>query len=479
MTRGLGCDGILLAAASDTAEPFQTAAEIARDRARISMVGLSGTEFSYADFMKKELSIVVSRSYGPGRYDGDYEGRGVKYPPGFVRWTETENLGELLRLMTPDRDTRLDPASLITHRFPIADAEAAYEMVIGRTEPHLGVVLTYPGTSQAGTPPPPTISSGKKDICNLGLIGAGNFASAVLLPQLAKLKNLELNTIVTRRGLSAEHHQQKFGFARAETDISAVMENEAINAVLIATRHDSHADLTAQALGAGKCIYVEKPLGLTVDEIQAVRQARAGSDGFLQVGFNRRFAPLARRAHQALAKITGPKFMVLRINAGRLEAGSWINSESEGGGRILGEVCHFVDLARFFSGSPITSVQADGSGGGDDVSVTLRFADGSLANIAYTGLGDVAYPKERFEIFAGGTVLALDNFRHLAISTDGSETRHAGRGQDKGHGAALSAFAKAVRSGGPAPIDEDEIFESSLATLAILQSLQSSTRIDL
>ncbi len=481
LTRGIGCDGVLMAAATKSSEPFSTAALIARDRARLCMVGLSGTEFPYADFMKKELSVVVSRSYGPGRYDADYEERGVKYPPGFVRWTETENMIEVLRLMTPGRAPRLDVGALITHRFEIESAEAAYELVTGQKEPHLGVVLAY-GQGEDEKPAPaalPARTAEKKDVCVLGLIGAGNFARTVVLPRLAKRREIELHTVVTRRGLTAAHNQRNFGFAQAETDIAAIFDNPDINAVIVTTRHNSHADLAARALKAGKSVYVEKPLGLTVDEIEQVRAARAGSPGFLQVGFNRRFAALARRARASLSDIAGPKFMLLRVNAGGLAADSWINSPEEGGGRILGEVCHFVDLARFFCASPIASVQADAAGSAEDVTVTLGFADGSLASIAYTGLGDGAYPKERFEIFAGGTVLALDNFRNLVISTGGTEKRHAGRGQDKGHGAALNAFVKAVRSGGPAPIDEAELFETSLATLAILRSLQSGLRVDL
>ena len=483
VTSGLGCDGILIAAATESSEPFATAAAIARDRARVCLVGLSGTEFPYAEFMKKELSIIVSRSYGPGRYDDDYELRGVKYPAGFVRWTETENLAEVLRLMALPEGSGLNAAGLISHRFEIAKAEDAYAMVLEKSEPHMGVVLTYPEADE--TVPRQSFAAPKiaAKPCTLGVIGAGNFARSILFPELRNMSGVALHTIATMRGASADHAQETFGFGQAVTDEAQIIDNPDINAVLIATRHDSHADLTARALKTGKSVLVEKPLGLNRAEIGQVRAARAESDGFFQVGFNRRFAPLARQAKEKLASGSGPKFMVLRINAGDIPPESWLHNEDEGGGRILGEVCHFVDLARYFAASTIQSVQADAArnrdGAADDVTATLRFEDGSLATIAYTALGDTSYPKERFEIYSGGTVLGLDNFRTLTITEGGATRNRSGGGQDKGFKNALTAFTGAVASGGPAPIDEGELIESSLATLAIMESLQSGYRVDL
>ena len=483
MTGGLGCDGILIAAATSSSEPFSTAAAIARDRARVCMVGLSGTEFPYADFMKKELSIIVSRSYGPGRYDDDYEQRGIKYPVGFVRWTETENLAEALRLMAQPAGNRLDVKGLISHRFEIAKAEDAYAMVLNKTEPHMGVILTYPEEAETTAQPAFAAPKSAAAPCILGVIGAGNFARSILLPELKKMPAVSLHTIATKRGASADHTQETFGFGQAVTDEALVLDNPEINAVLIATRHDSHAELTARALQAGKSVLVEKPLGLSRGEIEKVSQARASSDGFFQIGFNRRFAPLAQQAREELDNSDGQKFMVLRINAGNIPSESWLHNAQEGGGRILGEVCHFVDLARYFAGSPIQSVQADAArnrdGAADDLTATLRFQDGSLATIAYTSLGDVSYPKERFEIYSGGAVLGLDNFRSLSITAQGATKNSSGGSQDKGFSGALKAFTGAVASGGPAPIDEGELLESSLATIAILESLQSGARIDL
>ncbi|MDP6785900.1 MAG: bi-domain-containing oxidoreductase [Rhodospirillales bacterium] len=483
LTGGRGCDGILIAAATESSQPFATAATVARDRARVAMVGLTGTAFPYREFMQKELSVVVSRSYGPGRYDDDFEGRGVKYPPGFVRWTESENLAESLRLMAPTQFRRLDVGALISHRFAIDDAEAAYALVLGENETRMGVVLTYPEAT-GETPPPafaePRVAKGR---CVLGVIGAGNFARAVLLPQLKKLKGVELNTLVARRGAQAQDSGQTFGFAHASSDEAAVLDNPAVNAVVVATRHDSHAELTARALAAGKSVLVEKPLGLDRGQIEQVEAARYAADGFFQVGFNRRFAPLAVKLRQRLDEAVGPKFVLLRVNAGAVAASSWLHDPDEGGGRVLGEVCHFVDLARFLIGAQIVSVQADSAavidGTCDDVSVGLRFADGSLATIAYTALGDTASSKERIEAYAGGWVATVEDFRSLTIVEAGKEAKEGVRGPDKGFRAALGAFADAVAAGGPAPVDEAELIETSLATIAILESLQQGRRIDL
>jgi predicted dehydrogenase len=305
----------------------------------------------------------------------------------------------------------------------------------------------------------------------------------VLLPELARIPGVTLHTLCTRRGASAEHGQQTFRFAHATTEIDQVLADPAINAVLIATRHASHAALTARALAAGKSVLVEKPLALDREQLAQVVAARRAAPGFVQVGFNRRFAPLTLKARAHLAGHPGPKMLVLRVNAGALPADSWVNAAEEGGGRILGELCHFVDLARALAGVPITSVAAQAAqvthGGCDDLTVTLGFADGSLATIVYTALGDTAHSKERFEVFAGGTVLTLDNFRTLAVTQGGRTRTEKAMAQDKGHRGELTAFAAAVAAGGPAPIDEDELVETGLATIAVLESLRLGRRIAL
>ena len=481
LTAGQGCDGILIAAATESSAPLEMAAELARDRAKVVMVGKTGTEFPYAAFMKKELSLMVSRSYGPGRYDDEFEGRGVKYPIGWVRWTESDNLRECVRLMSPSLARRMDVGALITHRFPFDDAESAYQLVTGGGEPALGVILRYESEIKPSPRPVFATALAATGRCVLGVIGAGSFARTVLLPELKRLPQVELHSICTTRGQTAEHGQQAFGFANATTEIDDVLNDPAINAVLIATRHSNHAELTARALAAGKSVLVEKPLALDHAQLNQVIAARQASDAFFMVGFNRRFAPMSVKARAHLARHAGPKMLVLRVNAGNLPAESWVNSAEEGGGRILGEVCHFVDLARHLTGSAITSVQADTAavkaGACDDLTVTLGFGDGSLATIVYTALGDSSFSKERFECFGGGTVAAIDNFLSLSLTENGRTRVEKGMSQDKGHRAELELFARAVAAGGPAPVDEAETIETSLATIAILDSLRDGRRV--
>ena len=489
LSGGRGCDGVVIAAATDSSEPFDTAANIARDKAKISLVGITGTEFDYRLFMKKELSVVVSRSYGPGRYDPDYENRHVKYPVGFVRWTETRNLEETVRLMSRRRDHRLQVEQMITHKIPFADAEKAYDMVSNNTEPHLGVILEYDKAPKEKSPTlrtPVSVSTGKpaSGKCVLGVIGAGNFARTVLLPRLKKIDSVDLHTLVTQRGISADHSADSFGFSHADTDDSAIFDNPEINAVLITTPHSTHASLTARALAAGKNVMVEKPLALDREELNTVIRARLQSDAFLQVGFNRRFAPLAIQARDRLAAAGGSKYVLLRVNAGQLPDDSWQNAAEEGNGRILGEVCHFIDLARFLVGDDIKTVQAAAAqvsqGACDDLTVSLNFADGSLATIAYTALGDTAYSKELVEAFAGGTVININDFRGLTVTAGGKESKIGGSmEQDKGHTAELEAFAAAVVAGESAPADEAELVQSSFATIAVLESLQQGGPVNL
>lgn len=480
LTGGLGCDSVLIAAATDSSDPMVIAAAIARDRARISLVGKTGTEFPFADFMKKELSLVVSRSYGPGRYDEDFEGRGMKYPPGFVRWTESDNLAECVRLMSPALPRRLDMGALITHRFDFLSAEDAYSMVMGNTEPHLGVVLTYPLSAPTTPAVRPVFAQPKAATggrCTLGVVGAGAFARTVLLPALKKMPEVRLHTLVTQRGLNAEHGQQSYGFTHSATDAETVFANPEINAVLIATRHANHAEMVSRALAAGKHVFVEKPLAVDRAQLAQVIAARQQSAGFFTVGFNRRFAPMSETLRRHFAGTAGPRLVTLRVNAGAMPAESWVNAAEEGGGRMVGEMCHFIDLARSYVGRPITSVRAEcavpTAGAADDLAVTLHFADGSLANIVYTALGDTAYSKERFEMFAGGRVATIDNFLSLGLVSGGSiKTEKARAGQDKGHAAELRAFADAVIKGGPAPIDEAELIETAEATIAVAESLR-------
>ncbi len=481
LSNGRGADAILNAAATTSSDPLELAAEIARDRANVVMVGFTGTAFPYAAFMQKELNITVSRSYGPGRYDADFESRGVKYPEGWVRWTETENLAETLRLMQPEAHPRLDVTSMTSHRFTIDDATKAYELVTGGTERHLGVVLTYPDdpdparhvVAKRGT-------SGTRDACVLGMIGAGNFARVALIPALKSQNGVRLKTVATQRGASAEHSAESFGFEAAATDADAVIGDNEIDTVVVATRHDSHAALTAQALRAGKSVFVEKPLALNLDQLNDVIAALNESGGLLQVGFNRRFAPQIATMRTHFDGIDAPATISMRVNGGAIDASHWSQSAEEGGGRILGEMCHFVDLARHLAGAPITMVDAQAAtqpgGHGDDVAAHFAFADGSLATIVYTASGDTAVSKERIEVFQGGRAAILDDFQALTLAADGKQTNQSAS-QDKGHRQQIAAFMTALKSGGTAPISEDELVNVTAATIAVLDSLRSGERI--
>ena len=488
-TDGLGCDAVVIAAATESNSPFETAAQVARDRAVVSLVGMTGTAFPYREFMQKELTVKVSRSYGPGRYDPDYETRGMKYPPGFVRWTETENLKVSLDLMRPGRGRRLNPGALTTHRFDFDHAEDAYALVTGGAEPHLGVILRY---GESERPPMRRVHAApgvvrrrvaNGDRCVLGVVGAGAFARTTLLPALKEMPHCDLHTIVTSRGLSAEHGQRRFGFARAAADEDAVFDDPDVNAVLLATPHSLHARQTVRALDAGKHVFVEKPLALTRDELREVTTAARSSRGFFQVGFNRRFAPLGLAAKAHLATLPGRRHVLLRINAGRLPDESWQRDVDEGHGRILGEACHFIDLGAFLAGAPIVSVHAEAAVGGDpceDVTIICELADGSLVTVFYTALGDTAYGKELIEAYAGSGVVRIEDFRRLTVAGNGRiRKKRPHGGQDKGHRAELRAFVEAVVAGGPPPVEEAQLVNSSLATIAVRESLGMGARVTL
>ncbi len=482
ITGNRGADAVLISAATSSSEPFEVAADIARDRAQVVMVGLTGTTFPYQTFMQKELTLTVSRSYGPGRYDPDFEQRGVKYPEGWVRWTETENLSETLRLMREGSGPRLDVSAFTTHTFDLNNADEAYALVTEGAERHLGVVLSYADTEpdETSTRQISKRSGSKANAVVLGMAGAGNFARAVLIPALKASNKVQFKTLSTQRGANAEHGANSFEFETATTDNQVIWDDPDINAVVIATRHDSHASMTAAGLRAGKFVFVEKPLALDFDQLNDVIDALNSNDGFVQVGFNRRFAPQIAELMAHFSSATGPRMVTLRVNGGAIDGAHWTQSSDEGGGRILGEMCHFVDLARHLVGSPISSVQADAvtseNGTGDDVVATLKFADSSLASIIYTGKGDTSLPKERIEVFCGGRAAVLDDFTKLSLAALGS-TKTTSASQDKGHKQQIEAFVAAVTEGAAPPIAQDELIETSAATIAVVESLRTGERI--
>ncbi len=460
---------------------MQQSARMCRKRGRIVLVGVTGLELSRADFYEKEITFQVSCSYGPGRYDPTYEEKGQDYPLGFVRWTEQRNFEAVLDLMA---EQRLNTAALVSHRFPIAEAEQAYAVVAG-DEPSLGVMLTYPvldrseptvtartiaivrGAAEKTSPAP------RSGAPSVGIFGSGNYATGVLIPAL-KRAGASLKTIASGTGLSAAHAGRKFGFEAATTDTESLLSDRSLDAIVIATRHDTHATLVAKALDAGKHVFVEKPLALDHAGIETVDAAyRAASGGgrtpILMVGFNRRFAPLVTRMQSLLATVREPRSIIITVNAGRIPKEHWSQSQDAGGGRIAGEACHFIDLARFFAGAPIVKhhIQPMRSETADTATLTLGFADGSTAAIHYFANGDRRFGKERIEVFTGGRVLALDNFRRLkGYGWPKSASKSAWK-QDKGQEACAAAFLEAIASGKGAPIGYDEIIEVSRATVDI------------
>ena len=482
LTGRLGCDAVIIAAATDSAEPFETAASIARDRAVVCLVGITGTAFPYRSFMQKELSIVTARSYGPGRYDKDFERNGMSYPPGYVRWTETENLRTAVRLIAT-AELAVDP--LISHRMRFEDAGSAYAMIKSGSEPHLGVVLNYPARPETApntynvTAFPKPSAAIQAERCVLGVVGAGRFANAVVLPKLAETAGVSLASITSARGLSAENAARKHGFSTVAGSASAIFADPSINAVLILTPHGSHAEQTVSALEAGKAVLVEKPLGVSLEELDQIAMVRTRSASFFQVGFNRRFAPMTLQLQEFFRDAAGPKHIFIRANAGRLSGDAWELEAAHGGGRLLGELCHFVDLAHAIGGSPVCAVQAAAGGQqngvAEEISAHLELADGSIATIAYSASGDTAYSKETVEVFAAGQVARIDDFRRLELVRRGKRKVARAR-QDKGHSAQLQAFADAVRRSSGPPVSENAFLNSSAATIAIRDAIRFGRR---
>jgi len=472
-SRGRGVDGVLVTASTKSSEPIAQAARMCRKRGRIVLVGVTGLELSRADFYEKELTFQVSCSYGPGRYDPAYEELGQDYPVGFVRWTEQRNFEAVLDMMAR---RQLNVLPLITQRFAFDDALGAYELLVSGAQQALGIMLEYAGSADSGAGDDavvalrddepsagPAVASPRVSI---GAIGAGNYAGRVLLPALAAL-DVSLAMIASNRGVTASHVGKKLGFALATTDIDRVLENDQINAVIVATRHDSHAQLVCRALDSGKHVFVEKPLALTMAELDEIEAAQRMSGRIVCVGFNRRFAPLTQRARERVQARSGPLAIVITVNAGDLPAGHWTRDPRVGGGRIVGEACHFIDLARFLAGHPIASLQltpaaTSGSARVEDVSaIQLGFDDGTVASIQYLANGHPRFPKERIELFWDGKVLRIDNFRKLeGWGVPGAPSWGFSR-QDKGHAALLAAFVDAIRGRSPAPIPMGELLDVS------------------
>jgi predicted dehydrogenase/threonine dehydrogenase-like Zn-dependent dehydrogenase len=482
-SRGQGVDSVIITASTKSSDPVTQAAKMCRKRGRIVLVGVTGLELNRADFYEKELSFQVSCSYGPGRYDPVYEENGVDYPLGFVRWTEKRNFEAVLDLLASGQ---LDVKPLITHRYAFEDAPQAYQLLT-EDKSVLGLLLRYSSPvdgrriKSVTLRPMATFPAGRPVV---GFIGAGNYASRILIPAF-KAAGAELHTIVTAGGINGVIHGEKTGFAEASTDLEAMLANPAINTVAIVTRHDSHARFVVKALKAGKRVFVEKPLCLTFAELEEIEisysalSAHSSAPPLLMAGFNRRFAPQVQKMKALLESVKEPKSFIMTMNAGSIPANHWTQDNAVGGGRIIGEACHFIDLMRFLAGSPIVSVQARRMGEfpgvavtEDKASITLGFEDGSFGTILYLANGAASFPKERIEVFAAGRVLQLDNFRSMkGFGWPGFKKMNLWK-QDKGQNGCAAAFLGSIEHGKPSPIPVEEIFEVARVSLEVVELLR-------
>ena len=553
LTGGYGADAVIITASTKSNDPVALAGEVTRDRATVVAVGLVGMDIPRKVYYEKELTFRVSRSYGPGRYDKNYEEKGRDYPIGYVRWTEQRNMEAFVHLLAEDK---IDVKSLITHRFPIEEAAKAYDLITNKTkEPYLGILLTYPGNSRGqqsvvncqsiGTNlGPPTENSNSSPSAprsvpsegrrtpnterltpvRVGLLGAGEFAKGTLLPAMKKVKGIEFVGVCAASGISANHAAKKFGFHYAATDENEIINNPDVNTVVIATRHHLHARQVIAALKAGKHVFVEKPLCINEQELNDIVKTYSEINGWnkelaggefssldcqpltsnlqpssdicvppssivhrpsqiLMVGYNRRFAPMARKMKYFLADVHEPLVMHYRINAGYIPPNHWVHDPEQGGGRIVGEVCHFVDFLTYLAGSLPKMVSAkilsnNNRYENDNLTATIEFGNGSIGAITYVANGDRSFPKERIEVFGGGTAAVLDNFRALEMLRNGrSQVIRSRFHQDKGHCGEWEHIIKTINGNNSLPIPFREMFSVTLTSFRLNNSLHSSSPI--
>ncbi|GMU52002.1 MAG: oxidoreductase [Candidatus Xenobia bacterium] len=458
-----GFDAVLVAASTPSAAPLELAGEAVRKKGRVVVIGAVGMTLPRQSYYLKEAELVVSCSYGPGRYDPSYEERGRDYPAAYVRWTEQRNMTAVLELM---RRGQLLTRPLISRRYSVEQAEEAYKLLDEASEDCLGIVLEYPEL-----PPQKRVTlahrptSGRSEL-GVACLGTGQFARLVMLPILGRLKGVRPVMLCSAGGLSARYAGESHGFEEVTADEDEVFRDPRVDAVLIFTRHNQHAAQVVKALEAGKHVFVEKPLALSLEEVLAVETALAERPHLcLTVGFNRRFAPLARETRNFFADLRSPLTCSVRFNAGYLSADHWTQEE---GGRLLGEACHAIDLASFLVGSPPERVFAESAGADDQALMLLRHRSGSTSQIAYLAGGSPSFEKERVELTGGGRMAVIEDFRSARFS-DGRTSKSS---QDKGHRAELSAFVAGLMQGGPPPIPFEEIRATSLAALAAVQSLR-------
>jgi predicted dehydrogenase/threonine dehydrogenase-like Zn-dependent dehydrogenase len=480
LTDGAGADHVFITAGGGTNQPVELAAELARDRARVIDIGKCRLDLPWNAYYAKELDVRFSRSYGPGRYDPSYEERGVDYPIGHVRWTERRNLQCFLDLV---KEGRIDLTPVTSAVLPFDDAVSAYERIRGGEQPGVGILFRYrpdaPRDNRLGsgtfTGPRRGRPGATGPVVRLGVIGAGNYATSMLLPHLRGRTDVELVEVATATALSAANAQRKFDFQRYSTDYQGLLADSTIAAVLVATRHDSHARIACEALRAGKAVFVEKPLAVDPQQLQTIRATveETGNDR-LVVGFNRRFAPLLGELRAMWGPLAGPLQLRYDVNAGQLEADSWYRSEEQGS-RIVGEGCHFIDTASWWLGSdPVEVFATSTPGDADDSVLTLAYPDGSIVTISYLTRGDARYPKEVLQVFGQRQVGRLHNFQAWELWHGGKRrTKRSRSGIDKGQRREVDAFVRAVASGEAMPIGLASLFATTSATFAAGRSMAS------
>jgi predicted dehydrogenase/threonine dehydrogenase-like Zn-dependent dehydrogenase len=472
-TDGHGFDSVIITAAAPSNDPIELSATISRKKGKIIVVGAVKMDIPREPhFFKKELDLRMSTSYGPGRYDSTYEEDGHDYPFAYVRYTEQRNMETFLDLVSQGS---LKLKNLITHTFDINDAEKAYDIVLGKVEePHIGILLSYPDSGKKDITNVKLKSNPVKEI-NVGFIGAGSFAQSYLIPY-AKAEGASLDTVVTSKGITAKNVAQKFAFNNASSNAEDVINNKQINTVFIATPHNSHATYTMEALKAGKNVFVEKPLAMNYDELEAVKEVFIKSNKALLVGFNRRFSPIAKKIKEEFVNNGEPKGVNIRVNAGFIPKDHWTQNPNLGGGRIIGEMCHFIDLMQFFTDAKPVKVYADAIKTSnenltaeDNISVTVSFEDGSVGNLVYLANGDKSLPKERIEVFSGGKVGIIHDFRSGELHKGNKQTKINLSG--KGHKEEVKAFISSLKSQGESPIPFESVYLTTLTTFKILDSL--------
>ncbi|MDA7568200.1 bi-domain-containing oxidoreductase [Emcibacteraceae bacterium] len=472
-SRGQGVDGVIITAATKSNEPMQQAATMCRKNGRIVLVGVVGLELNRSDFFEKELSFQVSCSYGPGRYDLSYEDKGHDYPIGYVRWTEQRNFEAILDMLSEGKILTDD---LKTKSFNIDDASEAYDLLI-EDRNALGVLLSYSSDNELLLEKTLTLRTApyKKSEAVIGAIGAGNYAGRVLLPAF-KNSGARLKTIATSQGVTGTHHGNKLGFEYNTTDSDGLLSDEEINTIVVATQHNSHANFVIQALKAGKNVFVEKPLALNYEQLEQIAKTylatnNSGISAKLMVGFNRRFSPLMQRLKKQTTKSSDPMSIIYTCNAGAIPVDTWIQDKEAGGGRIIGEACHFIDITRYLTNSSIIDVRASSMklaegviNCHDTASITIRFDNGSMATIHYYANGHQSFPKERIEVFQGGKTMVLDNFRKL-LGYGSSSINKKSFKQNKGQQECCNAFIESIKEGTEAPIPYTELMEVSKACI--------------